>query len=197
MTATAVAPRLAKGVVVDLQELGISESYIEQFITDDPAILGLDDDVSVIESQRRQGKLGRLDLLMEDGSGKRRYEIELMLGTVDESHLIRTIEYWDIERRSYPAYEHCAVLVAENITARFLNVITLFSESVPIIVIQMNAVKVDDKAALTFMTLVDSRKLLRKDDDPPTSPSTDRADWESRVGNGILRLVGRRSRFYQ
>jgi hypothetical protein len=33
-----------------------------------------------------------------------------MLGATDESHIIRCIEYWDIERRRYPAYEHCAVL---------------------------------------------------------------------------------------
>src|SRR3989442_11609419 len=41
------------------------------------------------------------------------------------SHIIRTIEYWDNERRRYPAYEHIAVLVAEQVTARFLNVIGL------------------------------------------------------------------------
>ena len=31
---------------------------------------------------------------------------------MDESHIIRTIEYWDIERRRYPQYEHVAVIVA-------------------------------------------------------------------------------------
>ena len=30
------------------------------------------------------------------------------------SHIIRTIEYWDIERRRYPAYEHVAVLVCRK-----------------------------------------------------------------------------------
>ena len=30
-------------------------------------------------------------------------------------------EYWDIERRRYPQYDHCAVLIAEDITSRFLN----------------------------------------------------------------------------
>ena len=48
------------------------------------------------------------------------------LGKTDESHIIRTIEYWDIERKRYPQYDHTAVIVAEEITSRFLNVIGLF-----------------------------------------------------------------------
>lgn len=49
------------------------------------------------------------------------------------------IEYWDIERRRYPAYEHCAVLVAEDVTALFLNVLGLIAGSIPLIVIQLCA----------------------------------------------------------
>ena len=46
-----------------------------------------------------------------------RYEVEIQLGATDESHLIRTIEYWDIERRCYPQYEHVAVIAAEDVPA--------------------------------------------------------------------------------
>jgi len=31
-----------------------------------------------------------------------RYHVELQLGATDESHIIRTIEYWDTERRRWP-----------------------------------------------------------------------------------------------
>jgi len=34
--------------------------------------------------------------------------VELMLGSVAPSHIIRCIEYWDIERRRYPGYDHIA-----------------------------------------------------------------------------------------
>jgi hypothetical protein len=43
-----------------------------------------------------------LDLLLQDADGNRRYEVEVQLGKTDESHIIRTIEYWDIERKRYP-----------------------------------------------------------------------------------------------
>ncbi len=41
------------------------------------------------------------------------YEEEVMLGALDESHIIRTIEYWRVERQRRPGSEHRAVIVAE------------------------------------------------------------------------------------
>ena len=195
MVTTAAVPALEKSLVVSLRSLGVDEAYIERFLEDDPSALGLGDDVTVIDSQRRQDK-GRLDLLLQDGAQEHRYEVELMLGTLDESHLIRTIEYWDIERRTYPAYEHCAVVVAEDITARFLNVITLFSGSIPIIALQVNAIKVGDRVGLSFLRVVDSRRLRRDDSIGAASPKTsDRATWISYAGAAILDVVDKCTSF--
>ena len=189
MTTAIIVPRLSKGNMVSLQDAGITEANLEKFIDADPTVLGLDD-VFVVERQRRQDKAGRLDLLLQDVSEDIRYEVELMLGSLDESHLIRTIEYWDIERRRYPAYEHRAVVIAENITTRFLNVITLFSGSIPIIAIQVNALNVDGNIVVTFVRVVDSTKLRKDDQVNPTNlKPTDRADWVSRVGAEIVELA--------
>ena len=43
-----------------------------------------------------------MDLLLQDADDNDRYEVEIELGTTDESRIIRTIEYWDIERKRYP-----------------------------------------------------------------------------------------------
>ena len=83
-----------------------------------------------------QPRAGRLDLLLQDPDTQRRYEVEVQLGSTDESHIIRTIEYWDIEKKRYPQYDHCAVLVAEDITSRFLNVVSLFNGTMPLIAIE-------------------------------------------------------------
>ena len=98
-----------------------SEKWVQQLIADDPSIIGLGDLV-FRDKERIQPRAGRLDLLLQDPDTQRRYEVELQLGETDESHIIRTIEYWDIERKRYPQYDHCAVLIAEDITSRFLNV---------------------------------------------------------------------------
>jgi len=85
------------------------------------------------DKERIQSSAGRLDLLLQDPDTLKRYEVEIQLGATDESHIIRTIEYWDIERKRYPQYEHAAVIVAEEITSRFLNVIQLFNGAIPLI----------------------------------------------------------------
>src|ERR1700674_2746958 len=149
-------PKLTKATRVSLRNAGVTESWLENEIDKDPTILTLDD-VTVIERQRRQEKAGRLDLLLQDDSGDKRYEVELMLGPTDESHLIRTIEYWDIERRKWPGYEHCAVLIAEDVATRFLNVISLFSGTVPFVAIQVNGLMVEGKLVLNFTKVLDSR----------------------------------------
>src|SRR3972149_2160047 len=102
------------------------EPWLRDVIANDPSILGLGELV-LKETERMQPKAGRLDLLLQDAEEEKRYEVEIMLGRVDESHIIRCIEYWDIERRRLPNFDHCAVLVAEEITARFLNVISLLN----------------------------------------------------------------------
>src|SRR3990167_7360717 len=119
-----------------------NEFWVRDRIVDDPSILGLGSELYVKDVERTQPKAGRLDLLLIDSDTDRRYEVEIMLGKVDESHIIRTIEYWDIERKRYPQYEHVAVIIAEEITARFLNVIKLFNGAIPLIAVKMTAYKV-------------------------------------------------------
>jgi hypothetical protein len=109
----------------------LSERWVQERIAEDPSILGLGD-VILKDKERIQSGAGRLDLLLQEADANRRYEVEIQLGRTDESHIIRTIEYWDIERKRYPQYEHTAVIVAEEITSRFLNVIGLFNGTIPL-----------------------------------------------------------------
>ena len=111
----------AKAEIVSLKDHpDYQEKWVRDRIVEDPAILGLGD-LSVKDVERVQPRVGRLDLLLSDSLDRRRFEVELMLGGVDESHVIRAIEYWDKERKRLPHYQHCAVLVAEQVPGRFLN----------------------------------------------------------------------------
>jgi hypothetical protein len=120
-----------------------------------------------------QAHAGRLDLLLQDPETLKRYEVELQLGPTDETHIIRTIEYWDIEWKRYPQYEHTAVIVAEDITSRFLNVIELFNGNIPLVALKMTAFKVNDAIALTFVKVLDEMTLgLVDEDEPKAEPTT-------------------------
>jgi hypothetical protein len=151
--------------------------------------LGLGDLV-LRDKERMQPRAGRLDLLLQDLETKHRYEVELQLGATDEAHIIRTIEYWDVERRRYPQYEHSAVLIAEDITSRFLNVVGLFNGVIPLIAIQLQALKFGDQVALVFTTVMDefSRGPVDEDEDAEATP-TDRDYWERRSTRATVQLA--------
>jgi len=155
-----------------------NEQWVQDRIAEDPSILGLGD-VILKDKERIQPRAGRLDILLQDAELNRRYEVEIQLGSTDESHIIRTIEYWDIERKRYPQYDHVAVIVAEDITSRFLNVISLFNGMIPLIAVQMNALKLDKNIGLSFTTVVNQMTLGLVDEEE-VEEATDRAYWENR-----------------
>ena len=167
----------------------LNEKWVQDLIADDPSILDLGDLV-LRDVERRQPRAGRLDLLLQDRDSQRRYEVEIQLGSTDESHIIRTIEYWDIEKKRYPQYEHCAVLVAEDVTSRFLNVLSLFNGTMPFIAIQMQALRVGDNVTLVFTKVMDefSRGLVDEDEDAEAVP-TDRTYWEKRATKETVALA--------
>lgn len=166
----------------------LGERWVQQQIAQHPALLGLGELV-LRDKERTQPKAGRLDLLLQDPESLRRYEVEVQLGRTDEAHIIRTIEYWDIERKRYPQYEHCAVIVAEDITSRFLNVIQLFNGSIPLIALKMTAYRVGEGVALSFTTVLDEVSRGLVDEDEAVQLPTDRTDWEERASKTTLGMV--------
>lgn len=159
----------------------LSESWLQDVIAKSPEIIGLGDLV-LKDKERKQPRAGRLDILLQDPEINKRYEVEIQLGKTDESHIIRTIEYWDIERKRYPQYEHCAVIIAEEITSRFLNVIGLFNGNIPLIAIQFSVYKNGDDYFLTFTKVLDEISLGLVDEDEEISEITDRNYWETQKG---------------
>jgi len=176
-----------KAIKIDLKKSpDFNEKWVQDIIADDPTILGIGE-LDLISKERVHEKAGRLDLLFADSDDSCRYEVELMLGRTDESHIIRCIEYWDIERRRYPGYEHVAVIIAEDITSRFLNVLGLFSGTIPLIAIQLNALEIEGRIVLDFVKVLE-QTLLRMDDTViEASTTVDRAYWENT--KSILEIV--------
>lgn len=171
-----------KAQIISLKDdKDLTEKWLFQRLIEDPSLLGLGDDI-VVKDQERIRQNSRLDMLLQDNAEPpRRYEVELQLGKSDPSHIIRCIEYWDRERKQYPQYDHCAVLVAEDITSRFLNVVSLFNGHIPMIAIQMTALRNhDDSISLVFTRILDDLSLGLVEDDEELSEPTSREDWVKR-----------------
>jgi len=173
---------------ISIREAQLDEAWVQQYIADNPTDLGLGD-VELRDRERKQARAGRLDLLLQDPASYKRFEVEVQLGATDESHIIRTIEYWDLERKRYPQYEHCAVIVAEQITGRFLNVINLFNGTIPLVAVRMTAVKMPDGIGLMFTKVIDEVVRGPVDDDEPVNDVKDRTYWENRVSKPMLGMA--------
>lgn len=137
-----------------IRDFGKDEYWLQNHIWTNPSCLGLGE-LEQVRKERKQSSGGRLDILLGSPEDDSRYAVEVMLGETDETHIIRTIEYWLRERRRHPTKQHYAVLVAEKINKRFFEVIYLLSETTPIIAIQANLRKIENVVGLSFDTILD------------------------------------------
>jgi len=180
--------KVRKALPERLRSLGLDESWLQEQIARDTSLLGLGE-LHLIQREKTQPSGGRVDFLMYDPENDTRYEVEVMLGTVDESHIIRTIEYWDMERQRYPTLEHRAVIVAEEITSRFFNVIRLLNRAVPIIAIQLSAFRLNDEVVLQFTRVLDTYEFGAEPDEDEPSELVDRGYWEKKAKPESLAVV--------
>lgn len=164
----------------------IKEDLIQSFIFNDPSVLGLGN-LTAKQREKIQPTGGRLDILLADDDNDIRYEVEVQLGATDPSHIIRTIEYWDTEKKRYPKYTHIAVIVAEEITGRFMNVISLFNGAIPLIALQVSAYKMGDDISLAFTKVMDRVDLGT--DEEEQYEVTDRNYWENKSTSKIMKEV--------
>lgn len=162
-----------------IRECGFDEYWLQDQIYDNPNCLGLGE-LDAIDKERRQSSGGRLDILLKNPEDDSMFEVEVMLGETDESHIIRTIEYWDNEKRKWPQRQHFAVLVAESITRRFFNVIQLLSHSIPIIAIQANIVEVKGQKSLNFVKVLDTFEEI-DDGSSITNKTFDEKYWQNKA----------------
>jgi hypothetical protein len=171
--------KLRKALPERLRSLGLDEAWLQLQIANDTSLLGLGE-LEVIKKEKIQPAGGRIDFVLGDPDGETRYEVEVMLGSVDESHIIRTIEYWNIERQRYPMFEHQAVIVAEVITARFFNVIRLLNRAVPIIAIQLSAFRFADEVVPLFTRVLDIHEFSTEPEEVDTE-QVDLAYWQKKT----------------
>lgn len=170
-----MADELPIGKIVAIRDCGYDEVWLQDQIVANPSCLRLGD-LELVARERTQSSGGRLDILLKDPEDDSMYEVEVMLGDTDETHIIRTIEYWTREKRKWPQRQHFPVLVAEGITRRFFDVIQVMSHAIPIIAIQASVVEVDGHRALTFHKVLDAYEEP-EDSDASEYESHDEAFW--------------------
>jgi len=158
---------------VFIRNSGFNEYWLQDRIYEDPTILGLGNLVTV-SKEKKQSTGGRLDILLKDPEDNSMYEVEVMLGETDPSHIIRSIEYWDIEKRKYPQRQHFSVLVAESFGRRYFNVLQILSLNIPMIAIQADLLEVENERILNFTKLLD---VYEEPEDEEASATANENSW--------------------
>jgi hypothetical protein len=135
------------------------EAWLERLIKADPSLFGLGP-LEVVSSQIHQTK-GRLDLLLRDEKNQTVYVVELMLGALDESHIVRAVEYWlrEKSRKAHDEYELVSVLAAERVLeSRFVEVVRFLSQQMPLVLMEISALQLEDRLTLKFTRVFDGRE---------------------------------------
>lgn len=142
------------GNKVFIRNIGKDEFWLQDLIYSNPDKLSLGKLIPV-RKEKKQISGGKLDILLKDPEDNSMYEVEVMLGETDPSHIIRAIEYWDNEKRRYPQRQHFCVLVAESFDRRYFNVIQLLSQNIPMIAIQADMIELNGQHILHFSKILD------------------------------------------
>jgi hypothetical protein len=195
----------------------ISETLIRDAIANDPKMLEVIDNIKnlvLVDKERVQHKKNRpqinnsivldeasinpkarrLDLLFKKSDSNIMYEVEIQLGEID-SHLGRTLIYRTTEQKKNEDYEHIAVIVAECITDDCLNLIELLREDISIIVIKMEAYKIEEnKIGLHFKPVIrkinpDAKKECVISDEVKIYKPKDREYWEKHKSKTAMTIL--------
>ena len=160
-----------------IRNIGRDEYWLQDIIYTNPDKLGLGDLVAMNKEQRQLSG-GRLDMLLKDPQDNTMYEIEIMLGETDPSHIVRSIEYWDNEKRRYPQRQHVSVLIAESFDRRYFNIIQILSKNIPMIAIQADLLEVDGNHVLHFSKILD---MYVEPHDEEQSMQVTEQTWQEKV----------------
>lgn len=179
------------GKKIFIRNTGKDEYWLQDIIYAYPEKLGLGNLIA-IRKEKPQSNGGRLDILLKDPADNTMYEVEVMLGETDPSHIIRSIEYWDNEKRKYPQRQHFAVLIAESFDRRYFNVIQLLSLTVPMIAIQADLLEVGSEKILNFTKILDV--YVEQEEEEETKQVTEttwseKAEWTLETAKKHLEML--------
>lgn len=182
---------IKSGKKIFIRNAGKDEYWLQDLIYENPSILGLGDLIPV-SKEKKQSTGGKLDIILKNPEDNSMYEIELMLGATDPSHIVRTIEYWDLEKRRYPQRQHFPVLIAEAFNKRYFNVIQILSLNIPMVAIQVDLLEVGREKIINFTKILDIYEEQAEEDETNIVNETtwaSSASWTLQTAKELLEIA--------
>ena len=123
-----------------------TEQSLVERINEDPSVLGLGD----LDLKRASWRSRQISLLLESPAESVLFVVELQLGPTDDRHVMRVVERWSTERKRQRMKRCSAVLVAEEIAPRYVNILELISRAVPLLALKMEPSEGSEGTPLRF-----------------------------------------------
>lgn len=156
VTATPLRLPMRAGQPAKLRDLGYDEIWLQNWLADSPARLGLGE-VRIVAQELTAPRGGSLDILAADGDTY--YSVEVQLGEVDASHSFRVFDYWARNRVRFEGKNHVAVLVVESAAGRYRPALDALAEYLPLVVIELRAWRGEAEVILVPETVVINQGL--------------------------------------
>ena len=174
-------PRLPMraGQPAKLRELGYDEIWLQNWLADAPARLGLGE-VRIVAQELTAPRGGTLDILAADGDTY--YSVEVQLGEVDASHSFRVFDYWARNRMRFEGKTHVAVLVVESAAGRYRPALEALAEYLPLVVIELRAWRGETEVILVPETVVINQNLdVAGPAGTVSGEARSEADWKASI----------------
>lgn len=180
------------GKKVFMRDIGKDEYWLQNILYENSSILGFGDCLKPVKREKRELSNGRFHILLNDIVNSIRYEVEVMLGETDASHIVTALEYWNNEERRQRGKHIFAVLIAESFEGRHFNLLHTLSMNLPIIVIQANLLEVNKEYVLSFSTIFDLYLGPEDREEPITvdeSVWSEKCPWALNAAKELYRLI--------
>ena len=142
-----ISPRqLGPGSPPRLRVSANAEQSLVERINEDPTVFGLGD----LDLKRASWRTRQISLLLENPAESVLFVVELQLGSTDDRHVMRVVERWLTECKRQRVNRCSAVLVAEEITPRYVNILELISRAVPLLALEMEPSEGTEGTPLRF-----------------------------------------------
>ena len=138
-------PTIVSGRLSTWAELGKDESFLQEWLKEQPSRLGLGD-LNVADSQPVQDDEGNPAFLASDAD--RYFSVDVRLSEMDASHGFQLLDNWARNRVRHPDKTHVAVLVTETVGDRYRTTLETLSEHLPLVVIELQIWRGESEAIL-------------------------------------------------
>ena len=180
-----MSPNIVSGAVSTVTELGKDESWLQDWLKDEPMRLGL-------------GELDVADSATEDDRSfvatddDRCFSVDVQLGEMEASRGFGVLDNWARNRVLHPDKTHVAVLVTEQISDRYRTTLETLAEHLPLVVVELQVWLGDAEAIVVPHVALSSDEVdlsatpaakaaeavAKATDDTEDAPESDEAETE-------------------